>query len=72
VEFSAGSYRIKSLSTGQSIERQPYECTLDLEQAQKGTYPHFMLKEIHEQPDKAMALLDYLEQKENLQGYLIL
>lgn len=70
VEFSAGSYRIKSLSSGQVIERESYECTLDLEQAQKGTYPHFMLKEIHEQPEKARALLDYLEHRENLEGIL--
>ncbi|MCX8160433.1 MAG: glutamine--fructose-6-phosphate transaminase (isomerizing) [Candidatus Saccharicenans sp.] len=66
VEFSASSYRIKSLTTGQELEREPYECTLDLEQAQKGTYPHFMIKEIHEQPERARALLDYLEQEQNI------
>lgn len=70
VEFSADSYRIKSLATGREVEREPYECALDLEQAQKGSYPHFMLKEIHEQPDKARALLDYLEHKENTQEIL--
>ncbi|HAR36254.1 MAG TPA: glutamine--fructose-6-phosphate transaminase (isomerizing) [Acidobacteria bacterium] len=70
VEFSATSYRLRSLSDGQEITREPYHCTLDLEQAQKGEYPHFMLKEIHEQPEKARALLEYLGQKENLQGIL--
>lgn len=72
VEFSASSYRIKNLSTGQEVVREPYECSLDVEQAQKGSYPHFMLKEIHEQPEKTRALLEYLEQKENLQEILSL
>ncbi|MBC7349517.1 MAG: glutamine--fructose-6-phosphate transaminase (isomerizing) [Candidatus Aminicenantes bacterium] len=70
VEFTATSYRLRNLSDGQEITREPYRCTLDLEQAQKGEYPHFMLKEIHEQPEKARALLEYLGQKENLQGIL--
>ena len=36
---------------GNSIEKQPHTATWDMEAAQKGGYPHFMLKEIHEQPD---------------------
>ncbi len=36
---------------GQVIERAPRTITWDAEQADKGTWPHFMLKEIHEQPD---------------------
>ncbi|MDD8031720.1 MAG: glutamine--fructose-6-phosphate transaminase (isomerizing) [Acidobacteriota bacterium] len=70
VEFSATSYRIKNLFNGQEIKREPYECTLDIEQAQKGEYPHYMLKEIYEQPEKARALLEYLGQKANLAGIL--
>lgn len=70
VEFSATSYRIKDLFNGQEIKREPYECTLDIEQAQKGEYPHYMLKEIYEQPEKARALLEYLGQKANLAGIL--
>lgn len=70
VEFSATSYRLRNLSNGQEITRKPYRCTLDVEQAQKGEYPHFMLKEIHEQPEKTRVLLNYLSQKENWQGIL--
>ncbi|MGB9906946.1 MAG: glutamine--fructose-6-phosphate transaminase (isomerizing) [Candidatus Saccharicenans sp.] len=70
VEFSPTSYLIRKLSSGQEITREPYRCTLDIEQAQKGEYPHFMLKEIYEQPEKTRALLEYLGQKENLQGIL--
>jgi glucosamine--fructose-6-phosphate aminotransferase (isomerizing) len=66
VEFKAGSYKIKNLMTGQPVSREPYETNLDLEQARKGSYPHFMIKEIHEQPEKARALINYLEQKENI------
>jgi glucosamine--fructose-6-phosphate aminotransferase (isomerizing) len=66
VEFKADSYEIKNLMTGQPVSREPYETNLDLEQARKGSYPHFMIKEINEQPEKARALINYLEQKENI------
>ena len=35
---------------GEMVEREPMEITWDAGQAEKGGYPHFMLKEIHEQP----------------------
>jgi glucosamine--fructose-6-phosphate aminotransferase (isomerizing) len=35
---------------GRPIERTPQRITWDAEMAEKGGYPHFMLKEIHEQP----------------------
>lgn len=36
---------------GAPIERAPIRCDWTPEQAERGGYPHFMLKEIHEQPD---------------------
>ncbi len=36
---------------GSPIEKQRLTADWDLEAAEKGGYPHFMLKEIHEQPD---------------------
>jgi glucosamine--fructose-6-phosphate aminotransferase (isomerizing) len=36
---------------GELIERAPFLCDWTPEQAERGGYPHFMLKEIHEQPD---------------------
>ena len=41
-----------SLSTldGRPVERRPSVITWDAAMAEKGGYPHFMLKEIHEQP----------------------
>lgn len=32
------------------VEREPFSAEIDLSDTQKGTYPHFMLKEIEEQP----------------------
>ena len=35
---------------GQKIERDTYKAELDVSDTEKGTYPHYMLKEIEEQP----------------------
>lgn len=40
---------IKTLN-GEIIERAPYTAELDASDIEKGTYPHYMLKEIDEQP----------------------
>jgi glucosamine--fructose-6-phosphate aminotransferase (isomerizing) len=39
-----------STLTREPVRRAPLRITWDAAQAQKGGYPHFMLKEIHEQP----------------------
>jgi len=36
---------------GRAVQREPQRITWSLEDAEKGGYPHFMLKEIFEQPD---------------------
>jgi len=43
-------YRTIHLERG-VVRRAVHEVTWDLEAIEKGGYPHFMLKEIHEQPD---------------------
>jgi glucosamine--fructose-6-phosphate aminotransferase (isomerizing) len=35
---------------GKYIDREPFKAELDLADTEKGTYPHFMIKEIEEQP----------------------
>jgi glucosamine--fructose-6-phosphate aminotransferase (isomerizing) len=50
VHLTANGYRIEDLASGAPIDRQPVEVDLDAEQAEKAGYPHFMLKEIFEQP----------------------
>lgn len=37
-------------SYGKMVKRKPFKAHLDLGDIQKGTYPHYMLKEIEEQP----------------------
>jgi glucosamine--fructose-6-phosphate aminotransferase (isomerizing) len=37
-------------TNGETVERKPQPVTWSVEDAQKGGYEHFMLKEIHEQP----------------------
>src|SRR3989338_6452780 len=49
VELSANGPRLLTLD-GRVIRRQPTTITWDLAAARKGGYPHYMLKEIHEQP----------------------
>lgn len=44
------SYVVKKLDTGEVVEKSVQEITWTLEMAEKAGYPHFMLKEIHEQP----------------------
>ncbi len=35
---------------GRAVERKPYKAELDASDIEKGTYPHYMLKEMDEQP----------------------
>jgi len=50
VSATAGGISVQSLD-GTRIEPQMITVDWEAEQAQKGAYPHFMLKEIHEQPE---------------------
>ncbi len=52
------SYSLKKISTGESISRQVEEIIWDSEMAQKGGFPHYMLKEIYEQPRVVQAAID--------------
>lgn len=38
-------------------DKKPYHADFDIEAAEKGGYPHFMLKEIYEQPDTLRRLI---------------
>jgi len=62
IEYTWNHYRIRKLSSGEEVDRKPYRCSLEIEEAQKGKFPHFMLKEIHEQPDRAQALINFLKE----------
>ncbi|MBI4341596.1 MAG: glutamine--fructose-6-phosphate transaminase (isomerizing) [Candidatus Omnitrophica bacterium] len=49
VELTRSGPKLSTLQ-GKPVKRHPTTITWDLKAAQKGGYPHFMLKEIHEQP----------------------
>lgn len=49
VIVSEDNVQILSL-TGENVERKPFIAKLDASDIEKGTYPHYMLKEIDEQP----------------------
>jgi glucosamine--fructose-6-phosphate aminotransferase (isomerizing) len=53
---------LRSVKDGQLIEREPEIITQSMDAVQKGGYPHFMLKEIHEQPQVARELLHLLNE----------
>src|SRR5574338_1142497 len=52
---------VRSVKDGRLIDRQPELVTESMDAVQKGGYPHFMLKEIHEQPQVARELLHLLD-----------
>ncbi|MGY5871084.1 MAG: glutamine--fructose-6-phosphate transaminase (isomerizing) [Candidatus Thorarchaeota archaeon] len=49
--LTSDDVRIESLADGCEIKRDSIEISWTADQAQKSGYPHFMLKEIHEQPE---------------------
>lgn len=69
VEYSHDSFQVRNLADGEEVERAPQPCPMDIEIAQKGEYAHFMLKEIHEQPEKARALINFLEESKQARDF---
>lgn len=59
-------YEIFKVMDGSAVERDLEEITWSLEMAEKQGYTHFMLKEIHEQPDSLRNGLRLQEQYLNL------
>jgi glucosamine--fructose-6-phosphate aminotransferase (isomerizing) len=51
---------LRSVKDGKLIQREAEFVTESMDAVQKGGYPHFMLKEIHEQPQVARELLHML------------
>ncbi len=64
VEFDHSKFTIKSLETGEKIEREPEVYSGDISSAEKGEFPHFMIKEIMEQPSTARTLITYIKESE--------
>ncbi len=66
VTFWHDRVELRSVKDGSLIEREPEMITETMEAAQKGGYPHFMLKEIHEQGAVARELLHRLEKSNDV------
>jgi glucosamine--fructose-6-phosphate aminotransferase (isomerizing) len=60
VILRADGVELRGVDDGALIEREIEEITEGMEAVEKGGYPHFMLKEIHEQPQVAGELLHLL------------
>ncbi len=61
VILRADGVELRRVEDGSLIERESEEITESMEMVEKGGYPHFMLKEIHEQPTVAGELFRLLE-----------
>ena len=61
---------LHSVLDGSSIEREPEIVVEEMSAVQKGGFAHFMLKEIHEQPQVARELLHLLESDESVDTIL--
>lgn len=55
--LTLGGIEFEKLSDGSQVNRETIKISWTADQAQKGGFPHFMLKEIHEQPDAIMNTL---------------
>ncbi len=61
---------LRSVQDGKVIARDPETVSESMDAVQKGGYPHFMLKEIHEQPQVAREVLHMLAGSAEVQGVL--
>ncbi|WHY67293.1 glutamine--fructose-6-phosphate transaminase (isomerizing) [Neobacillus sp. SuZ13] len=66
VLVSKDTVTIQNLN-GEIISRKPYTAELDASDIEKGTYPHYMLKEIDEQP---LVMRKIIQTYQNTQGEL--
>ncbi|MCK4831207.1 MAG: glutamine--fructose-6-phosphate transaminase (isomerizing) [Anaerolineales bacterium] len=61
---------LRRVDDGTLIEREPEIFTEGMGVAEKGGYPHFMLKEIHEQPQVAAELIHWLDASPHVAPFL--
>ncbi len=60
VEFGPDNFILRDLETGEVIWKEPQHTDMEVKEAEKEGYPHFMIKEIEESPKKAEELLHLL------------
>lgn len=60
IEFGSNYYILRNTEDGEEIKRKITKTDIDIEKAEKGSFPHFMIKEINESPEKVSNLLGLL------------
>lgn len=70
VTLWADRVELHSVKDGSLIERDPELVTEEMNAVQKGGFPHFMIKEIHEQPQVAREVLHLLNKSSVVQPLL--
>ena len=70
VTLWADHVEVRSVKDGKLVDRKAEVVTESMDEVQKGGYPHFMLKEIHEQPQVARELLHLLEGSPDVAGLI--
>ncbi len=66
----ADKVELRSVKDGKIINRDAETVTESMDAVQKGGYPHFMLKEIHEQSQVAREVLHMLSGSHEIQGLI--
>ena len=66
----ADHVELRSVKDGSLIQREPEQISETMEAVQKGGYAHFMLKEIHDQPQVAREVLHMLAHNQEVQTVL--
>lgn len=60
IEFGSDYYILRDTKNGNEIKRKITKTDIDIEKAEKGNFPHFMIKEIYESPEKVSNLIGLL------------
>lgn len=66
----ADRVELRSVKDGKIIRREPEMVTESMDAVQKGGYPHFMLKEMHEQSQVAREVLHMLAGSHEVKGVI--
>ncbi len=61
VVLTADDVKVYRVEDGKQLDRRPEVSEVDVHAAEKGGYPHFMLKEINEQPKVAQDVIGILD-----------
>lgn len=65
VFIEGGKVQFSDLNTGAPIEKRDIEVPWKLEEAEKGEYPHFMIKEIFDQKDSIARAINHSDEDIN-------